>query len=64
MNNMLLRLCRTFQDLKNRDLGQDLAEYALTVSLMAFSAVAGMQSLAAGLITAYNNLSTTLASNI
>jgi Flp pilus assembly pilin Flp len=53
-----------FVDLKNRDDGQDMAEYALTVSLLGFSAVAGINSLAAGLSTAFTNLSITLGNNL
>jgi Flp pilus assembly pilin Flp len=64
MNGMLLNLHVKFQDLKNRDDGQDLAEYALTVSLLGFSAVAGINSLAAGLGTAFTNLSITLGNNL
>lgn len=64
MNNMFLRLYVMFVDLKNRDDGQDMAEYALTVSLLGFSAVAGINSLAAGLGTAFANLSITLGNNL
>jgi pilus assembly protein Flp/PilA len=42
--------------------GQDLVEYALVVALIAFGATAGMQALAGGLNTAFNGISTTLAS--
>lgn len=51
MNDMLLKLYVKFQDLKNREEGQDLVEYALVVSLIAIAAVAGLQGLA-GKITA------------
>jgi pilus assembly protein Flp/PilA len=37
--------------------GQDLIEYALVVALIAFAATAGMNSLASGINTAFNNLS-------
>jgi Flp pilus assembly pilin Flp len=46
---MLLKLYVMFQDLQNRQDGQDLVEYALTVALIAFGAVAGMGVLATGL---------------
>ncbi len=64
MNNTLLRLYEIFQDLKNREDGQDLVEYALTVAMIALSAVAGMGSLASGINDAFLTLSTTLASNL
>jgi pilus assembly protein Flp/PilA len=40
--------------------GQDLVEYALVVALIAFGAIAGMQSLASGINTAFNQISGTL----
>jgi pilus assembly protein Flp/PilA len=62
MNNMLLKLYVKFQDLANREEGQDLVEYALVVALIAFGATAGMKALAGGLNTAFDTISTTLAS--
>jgi pilus assembly protein Flp/PilA len=64
MNNMLLNLYVKFQDLKNREEGQDLVEYALVVALIAFGATAGMSSLANGINTAFNNVSTHLGTAI
>jgi pilus assembly protein Flp/PilA len=64
MNSMLLKLYVKFQDLASREEGQDLVEYALVVALIAFGATAGMKALAGGLNTAFNNISTTLASYI
>lgn len=64
MNDMLLKLYVIFQDLKDRQDGQDLVEYALTVALIAFGAVAGMKVLAGGLNNAFNTISTTLASSL
>ena len=58
--NFVARLQRL---IKQQD-GQDLVEYALAVSLIAFAAVAGVKSLAAGVRTAYTNISTQLSSNI
>ena len=40
--------------------GQDLVEYALIIALIAFAAVIGMQDLANGLNTAFNQISITL----
>lgn len=64
MNNLLLNLYIKFQDLKNREEGQDLVEYALVVALIAFGAVAGMNALAGGINNAFNTISTTLSTNI
>jgi pilus assembly protein Flp/PilA len=62
MNTMLLKVYVKFQDLASREEGQDLVEYALVVALIAFGATAGMKALAGGLNTAFNNISTNLAS--
>jgi pilus assembly protein Flp/PilA len=64
MNDMLLRTYVLFQDLKNREDGQDLVEYALTVALIAFGAIAGMGTLASGLNNAFTTISTTLANDL
>lgn len=64
MSKVLLRLYVLFQDLKNREDGQDLAEYALTVAMIGFSAVAGMNSLAAGINNAFTTINTTFSSNL
>jgi len=64
MNTMLLKLYVKFQDLMNREEGQDLVEYALVVALIAFGATAGMKSLATGINTAFTNISSTLGSSI
>jgi pilus assembly protein Flp/PilA len=64
MNDMLLKLYVKFQDLKNREDGQDLVEYAMMVALIAFGAVAGMNVLASGLNNAFNTISTTLANSL
>ena len=60
MNDMLLKLYVKFQELKNREEGQDLVEYALVVALIAFGATAGMTSLATGINTAFSNVSSQL----
>jgi len=64
MNNILLSLYVKLQDLKNREDGQDLVEYALTVALIAFGAIAGMGTLASGLNNAFTTISTTLANDL
>jgi pilus assembly protein Flp/PilA len=60
MNTMLINLYVKFQDLMNREEGQDLVEYALVVALIAFGATAGMSALAGGLNTAFSNIYTVL----
>jgi pilus assembly protein Flp/PilA len=64
MNDMLLKLYVKFQDLKSREEGQDLVEYALVVALIAFGATAGMGALAGGINRAFNTISTTLSTSI
>jgi pilus assembly protein Flp/PilA len=59
-----MKLYLKLQELKNREEGQDLVEYALVVALIAFGAVAGMTSLAGGINTAFNNVTSMLSSNI
>jgi pilus assembly protein Flp/PilA len=53
-----------FQDLVNREEGQDLVEYALVVALIAFGATAGMKALASGINGAFSTISTTLSNSI
>jgi pilus assembly protein Flp/PilA len=62
MNNLLINLYVKFQDLANREEGQDLVEYALVVALIAFGATAGMNSLATGINTAFSTISSQLGS--
>lgn len=64
MNNMLLKLYVKFQDLMNREEGQDLVEYALVVALIAFGATAGMTALSGGINSAFNSISSKLASAV
>ncbi|MGO9337487.1 MAG: Flp family type IVb pilin [Terracidiphilus sp.] len=62
MKDKLYTLYFKLQDLAHGEDGQDLVEYALTVALIAFAATAGMSSLANGVNTAFNGISTTLGS--
>ena len=64
MNNMILKLYVKFQDLMTREEGQDLVEYALVVALIALGATLGMKSLASGINSAFNSISTTLGSDV
>ena len=58
MNNLILALRSLFE----REDGQDLAEYALVVALIAFGAVSAMQGLSSEINTAFGAVSSTLAS--
>jgi pilus assembly protein Flp/PilA len=62
MNTMLLKMYAKFQDLKSREEGQDLVEYALVVALIAFGAVAGMHTLATAINNEFLSISSMLAS--
>ncbi|MGA2535078.1 MAG: Flp family type IVb pilin [Terracidiphilus sp.] len=64
MNTLLIKLYVKIQDLASREEGQDLVEYALVVALIAFGATAGMKSLATGLNSAFQGISTTLGSYV
>jgi pilus assembly protein Flp/PilA len=57
MNTMLLKLYVKFQDLMNREEGQDLVEYALVVALIALGATASMKGLATVISTEFTTIS-------
>jgi pilus assembly protein Flp/PilA len=60
MNRLLLKTYVTIQDLKDREDGQDMVEYALMVGLVALGAVAGLKALATGIASSFDQLSTSL----
>jgi pilus assembly protein Flp/PilA len=60
MQLKLWALYSGMQRLITREEGQDLIEYALVVSLIAFAAVATMQTLAVDINTAYTNIGNAL----
>lgn len=62
MNTMILKLSVKFQDLMNREEGQDLIEYALLAALIALGATTAVTAVGTGLSTAFNSISSTLAS--
>jgi pilus assembly protein Flp/PilA len=64
MKSKFSKFLSKLQCLITQDHGQDLVEYALVVALIAFSATAGMKSLATGLNTAFGNVSTKLGSYV
>ena len=60
MNDRLLKLQVKIQTILMREEGQDLIEYALVVSLIAFAAVATMKNLATDINNAYIAIGTQL----
>ncbi|MGA8669798.1 MAG: Flp family type IVb pilin [Terracidiphilus sp.] len=64
MNKMMLKTYLKLQALMNREEGQDLVEYALVVALIAFGAVAAMKGLSSEINTAFNVISSDLATSL
>jgi pilus assembly protein Flp/PilA len=64
MKNLIFKLFVMFQDLKSNEAGQDLVEYALVVALIAFGSTAGMSTLATGINSAFNTISSDLATSL
>jgi pilus assembly protein Flp/PilA len=61
MNDMMLKMYVKFQELVNSEEGQDLVEYALLVSLVALSAIAGIGKVSTALNAVFTKISTSLA---
>jgi pilus assembly protein Flp/PilA len=64
MNTMFLGLYVKFQDLMNREEGQDLVEYALVVALIALGAVASMKTVATSISTEFSVIESTFKSSV
>jgi pilus assembly protein Flp/PilA len=64
MKDIMLKMYVKFQNLAAREEGQDLVEYALVVALIAFGAVAAMKGLSTEINTAFNTISSQLASSL
>jgi pilus assembly protein Flp/PilA len=62
MANRFSLLILRLKGLLAEETGQDLVEYALVLALIAFGCTAGMQALAGGINTAFDTISSTLAS--
>lgn len=60
MNSLILVYLK-FQNLLNREEGQDLVEYALIITLIALAAVTGIGKVATAVNTVFSKISTTLA---
>jgi Flp pilus assembly pilin Flp len=63
MQNLLSRILVYLKTLYVSESAQDMVEYALVISVMAFGAVAGTQSLASGITTAMNGVSFAMAAS-
>ena len=64
VNDACLRLHSGIRDFIDRQEAQDLVEYALVVALIAFGAAAGMKALSTEIKTAFNTISSDLASSL
>ena len=56
MNTLLLKMYIKFQDLINREEGQDMVEYALVVALIALGATATMKAFATEINTVFTTI--------
>jgi len=61
MRDAVLKVCIAVRNLRHNEDGQDLIEYALVVALIAFAAVAGMNTVASNINTAFTNIGTKLS---
>jgi Flp pilus assembly pilin Flp len=64
MNVMQTSLCVFLNRLLSRTEGQDLVEYSLVFSMIAFGCVSGMGYLATGLNTVFSTTATVLTTSI
>jgi pilus assembly protein Flp/PilA len=60
MDNMLLKMYVKFQELKDREEGQDLVEYALIIALVAVAAVSALTVLASDITGVFSTIDTSL----
>lgn len=64
MRELMFKVYFKVQTLIAGEEGQDLVEYALVVALIAFGAVAAMQGLSSEINTAFNVISSDLATSL
>ncbi|HLX55954.1 MAG TPA: hypothetical protein VKR83_02925 [Ktedonobacteraceae bacterium] len=64
MNSYLTRLSQLLRNITVDETGQDLVEYALTLSLIAFGSIASMQFLAGGINNAFSQIAEVITTNI
>lgn len=60
MNNAVLKLFVSVQNLLAQEEGQDLVEYGLLVSMIALAAMASIGKVASAVTTMFNSISTSL----
>lgn len=60
MNNLFLKMYVKFQELKDREEGQDLVEYALLVSLIALAAISGVNKVTSAITSVFSNISASI----
>jgi len=60
MNNTLIKLYVMFQDLMNREEGQDLVEYALVLFLISIAAVATLGAMATAVTNIFQSITNKL----
>lgn len=61
MNGLFLKMYVKFEELTNREDGQDLVEYALLLTLISLALITGVQSITNAVTSVFNNISTSLA---
>jgi pilus assembly protein Flp/PilA len=64
MKDKLIQISANLRAFMMDESGQDLIEYALVVALVAFSATAGMSTLASKINSAFSSVGTTLTTYI
>ncbi len=60
MNDIFLKMYVKFQNLMNREEGQDLVEYALLIALISLVVISGVNKVATAVNTVFSNVSTSL----
>jgi pilus assembly protein Flp/PilA len=61
MSSALLKLYIAFQDIRFREDGQDLVEYALMLTLICLALISGMNGIATAVKNIFSNISASLA---
>jgi len=60
MNNTLIKLYVMFQNLMNREEGQDLVEYALIIALVSIALVVSLNGLTSAITTVFTSIANKL----
>jgi Flp pilus assembly pilin Flp len=64
MNDMVFKIYALIHKLMQREEGQDLVEYSLTLAMVAFGCIASMNILANNIEGVFNEVAQVLSSNI